>query len=195
MTRRLSKDERALWDRLRETVKPLKRGVKKARAALETLATPEGETQAHAKPQPRPARTKAGSDPAKPARQETPPPPPALAPLEEKTLRRLARGLAEIDARIDLHGMRQERAFNALSTFLRRQQASGARIVLVVTGKGRVGGEGRGVLRESVPHWLSRGDLRNLVVGFEEAHRRHGGGGALYVRIRRRREGGREPGR
>ena len=89
--------------------------------------------------------------------------------------------------------MRQERAFSALSAFLRSQQASGARIVLVVTGKGREGSEGRGVLRESVPHWLAGGKLRPFVVGFEEAHRRHGGGGALYVRIRRRRAAGRLP--
>ncbi len=118
---------------------------------------------------------------------------PSLAPFEEKTVRRLGRGLVDIDARIDLHGMRQERAHAALASFLRRQQASGAKIVLVVTGKGRATSEGRGVLRESVPRWLAEGAFRHLVVGFEEANRRHGGAGALYVRIRRRREAARPP--
>ena len=82
--------------------------------------------------------------------------------------------------------MRQERAFAVLVSFLRHAQARGARIVLVITGKGREGEEGRGVLRQAVPGWLARPDLRDLVVGFEEAGRRHGGAGALYVRLRRR---------
>jgi DNA-nicking Smr family endonuclease len=104
--------------------------------------------------------------------------------MEEKTRRKLGRGLVEIDAKIDLHGMRQERAHDALVGFLRHAQSQGHRIVIVVTGKGKAG-EARGVLRYAVPGWLSRPDLRELVVGFEEAGRRHGGEGALYVRIRR----------
>jgi DNA-nicking Smr family endonuclease len=178
MTRRLSEDEHALWERLRQTVKPLKHSRK---ATRETTA-PRAPSAAREKPPPKAerARTAPPADKAKA--------PPLLAPFEEKTLRRLGRGLIEIDARIDLHGMRQERAHAALASFLRRQQASGARIVLIVTGKGRVGSEGRGVLRESVPRWLAGGEFRHLVVGYEEANRRHGGGGALYVRIRRRRE-------
>ncbi len=182
MTRRLTTDEHELWTRLRQTVKPLRHSHK---AQSETAAP------SPAKPKPRhkadAPKTSSAAPTAKPGK--TPP----LAPLEEKTRRRLARGAVEIEARIDLHGMRQERAFSALSAFLRSQQASGARIVLVVTGKGREGSEGRGVLRESVPHWLAGGELRPFVVGFEEAHRRHGGGGALYVRIRRRRAAGRSP--
>ncbi len=65
--------------------------------------------------------------------------------------------------------------------------------MLVITGKGAPGGERgpdgaeRGVLRRMVPHWLAAADMRAVVVGFEEASRGHGGAGALYVRIRRRR--------
>jgi DNA-nicking Smr family endonuclease len=84
--------------------------------------------------------------------------------------------------------MRQERAHSALTAFLRRAQARGDRIVLVVTGKGATGEDGRGVLRNVVPMWLAQPELRDFVVGFEDAGRRHGGSGALYVRIRRRRE-------
>ena len=184
MTRRLTKADREIWDKLRETVKPLRRrkAAKPAEAAEATAETPATPT----KPEPKSAK------PKKPAPVAAPPPPkitapPALAPFEEKTLRRLGRGLVEIDAKIDLHGMRQERADTALAAFLRHAQARGNRIVLVVTGKGKAGGEGRGILRQVVPGWLSRPDLRELVVGFEEAGRRHGGEGALYVRIRRRR--------
>ena len=83
--------------------------------------------------------------------------------------------------------MRQDRADAALTAFLRSAQARGNRIVLVVTGKGNADRDGRGVLRQVVPGWLARPDLREFVVGFQEAGRRHGGEGALYVRIRRRR--------
>ena len=65
-------------------------------------------------------------------------------------------------------------------------------MVLVITGKGKPADEGRsgerGVLRRMVPHWLAAPDLRTIVVGFEEAAPNHGGGGALYVRIRRQRD-------
>jgi DNA-nicking Smr family endonuclease len=184
MTRRLTKADREIWDKLRETVKPLrKRKAAKPAEALDAALEP---SVALAKLEPKSAK------PRKPAPVAAPSPPkppasPALAPFEEKTLRRLGRGLVEIDAKIDLHGMRQERADAALVAFLRHAQARGNRIVLVVTGKGKAGGEGRGILRQVVPGWLSRPDLRELVVGFEEAGRRHGGEGALYVRIRRRR--------
>jgi DNA-nicking Smr family endonuclease len=83
--------------------------------------------------------------------------------------------------------MRQEKAFRSLISFLRHAQSRGAKVVLVVTGKGRPGEEGRGVLREMVPAWLSRPDMRGVVLGFGEAGRRQGGAGALYVRLRRRR--------
>ena len=67
----------------------------------------------------------------------------------------------------------------------------GARLVIVVTGKGGPLDElgswpnERGVLRRLAPHWLRETDLRSVVLGFEEAGRAHGGSGALYVRLRR----------
>jgi DNA-nicking Smr family endonuclease len=189
--RKLRDDEQQLWDRLKETVRPLSRrhSFKKKAAPPPPKAperTPVLATQ--------PGKTKAKPSPAAPPRVAAiaKPAAPALAPFEEKTLRRLSRGLVAIDDRIDLHGMSQERAHSALNAFLRRSQARGDRIVLVVTGKGqehRQGGrDRRGVLRAFVPTWLGQPALRDLVVGFEKASRRHGGDGALYVRIRRRRE-------
>jgi DNA-nicking Smr family endonuclease len=185
MSRKLTDEERELWDRLRQSVRPL------AKALPQPAEPAENET-----PKP-PANARKKTARAKPQPARSPPPPakpvPALAPLEQRTRRRLSRGLVEIDARIDLHGMRQERAFHALVGFLRRAQMHDHRIVLVVTGKGSGDGEGRGVLNRTVPDWLSRPDLRSFVVGWEPAGRRHGGAGALYVRIRRRREARRLP--
>lgn len=113
---------------------------------------------------------------------------PGLAPLGRRARQKLARGAIPVDAAIDLHGMRQQEAHRALLGFLSGAQREGAKIVLVVTGKG----EGRsaegietGVLRRAVPLWLHAPEWRHLIVGFEEASRTHGGGGALYVRLRR----------
>jgi DNA-nicking Smr family endonuclease len=91
--------------------------------------------------------------------------------------------------------MHQEEAHFALLSFLHRAQGSGHALVLVITGKGGAAVsnglfEERGVLRRMVPHWLRLPDLRHLVIGFEEASPQHGGSGALYVRLRRRRSGG-----
>jgi DNA-nicking Smr family endonuclease len=96
-----------------------------------------------------------------------------------------------IDAALDLHGLTQSEAHDALRGFLRHSQARGARLVIVVTGKGGPRDEPgrwpqeRGVLRRLTPHWLREADLRSVVLGFEEAGRAHGGSGALYVRLRR----------
>src|SRR5262249_39337291 len=120
------------------------------------------------------------------------PPPPPLAPLERRLRQRLARGSETIDRRLDLHGLTQREAHAALAHFLRASQTHGVRIVLVVTGKGArdAGGDPfaeRGVLRRLGPQWLAAAEFRSLVVGFEAAHLGHGGEGALYVRLRRRR--------
>jgi DNA-nicking Smr family endonuclease len=114
----------------------------------------------------------------------------ALAIIDRRTVSRLVKGAVEIDARLDLHGMTQVAAHGRLIRFLKQVQFDDARLVLIITGKGRPGlewggGEERGVLRRAVPLWLAAAEMRPLVVGFGEAAPRHGGGGALYVRIRR----------
>jgi DNA-nicking Smr family endonuclease len=184
--RKLSDDEQGLWDRLKQTVRPLSR----RRPAAKHNAAPEAKTpDAPPPPSKRDKKTKQTTATPSKVSPVAKPSSPSLAPFEEKTLRRLSRGLVGIDDKIDLHGMRQERAHMALGAFLRKSQARGDRIVLIVTGKGQEGGtHERGVLRGAVPQWLAQPELRDLVVGFKEAGRRHGGAGALYVRIRRRRE-------
>jgi DNA-nicking Smr family endonuclease len=113
--------------------------------------------------------------------------------LARRERKRLARGTIAIDARIDLHGLTQSEAHAALARFLRRAQADDARFVLVITGKGARfadhGGD-RGVLRRQVPLWLRLPEFRSYVVGFEDADTVHGGQGALYLRLRRRRSDG-----
>lgn len=121
--------------------------------------------------------------------------PPPLAPIERRLKRDLQRGAAQADGVIDLHGMNQAQAHSALRGFLSHSQAKGAKLVIVITGKGwskelderAAWFEGAGVLRRNAPHWLGEPDMRAIVLGFEEAGPAHGGAGALYVRLRRRR--------
>ena len=173
--RRLSDEEIALWTEVA-------RGVARRRgAALPTPSNPDA-----GKP-PRPPPSAAQVLQSRPAKQSAPP----LAPIERRLKRELARGRGAIDAALDLHGLTQAEAHQALRGFLRHSQARGARLVIVVTGKGapldEPGGwpHERGVLRRLAPHWLREPDLRSVVLGFEEAGRAHGGSGALYVRLRR----------
>ncbi len=138
-----------------------------------------------AKPEPAPAEMLAHAAPA--PHRDTPAlprPAPSLTDIDHRTRAKLRRGRLDVDAKLDLHGMRQAEAHLALIGFLRRAQANGAKLAIVVTGKGR-GGDGSGVLRRLTPMWLQSPNLRDVVVGFGEAARQHGGEGALYVRIRR----------
>ncbi len=109
---------------------------------------------------------------------------PQAMTIDETTRRKLKRGRLEVDAKLDLHGLRQQEAHAALHDFLRREQARGARVAIIVTGTG-FGRAESGVLRRLAPLWLQGPGLRDIVVGFGEAARRHGGEGALYVRLRR----------
>ncbi|WMT75061.1 Smr/MutS family protein [Bradyrhizobium sp. Ash2021] len=179
--RGLSEEERALWESVAKQVKPLR---KRHRAAKPPAAPPEAEAPVAPKPF-------ASPKPPAPPKIITPPrqEPPPLAPIGRRERSHLSRGRKEIDARLDLHGMTQSRAHHRLFTFLQRAHSDGLTFVLVITGKGKVGGaeSERGVLRRQVPLWLSLPEFRSLVVGFEEAHIGHGGEGALYVRVRRSR--------
>jgi DNA-nicking Smr family endonuclease len=118
----------------------------------------------------------------------------AAAPVEmdRKAHRRLTRGKLVPEARIDLHGMTLAAAHPALLGFIADAHARGLRLVLVITGKGKAREEygpiptRTGVLRHQVPQWLTSGPLRPLVLQVAEAHRTHGGTGAYYVYLRRR---------
>lgn len=168
----LSPEDRAIWREVAKTAKP-----------LPGRALPPAEAEAE------PAPPKA--EQAAPSRPAAPPAParPALLPLagvEKRLARDVSRGRRPIEARIDLHGLRQDEAHRELLAFVHRAYQSGAKLVLVITGKGGTGAGERGVLRRMVPHWLADPGLRPMVIGFDDAARMHGGEGALYVRIRRK---------
>jgi len=111
--------------------------------------------------------------------------------MDKRAFRRLKRGQTKPEARLDLHGMTVNAAHSALTSFVHSAHASGKRLVLVITGKGRsVNDDGPipsrvGVLRHQVPQWLNMPPLSPLILQVTQAHQRHGGGGALYVYLRR----------
>jgi len=184
--RNVSDEEHALWAGVVRSIKPLR----PATATAEPIASPgRGNRQDEIRQAPPDACA------APPSSKRREPPPavksPPLAPLDRRAKQRVARGRDAIDDRIDLHGKTQRQAHAALLGFLRQAQAEGAKMVLVVTGKGSGTAAPdraeRGVLRRQVPLWLELPEFRHLVVGFSEAHVSHGGQGALYLRLRRAR--------
>ena len=131
---------------------------------------------------------------------ETTPPKPArpgnLENLNRQETRKVRRGKLEVDGKIDLHGLRQNEAHQLLISRVSDARLKGKRILLVVTGKG-AGKEGRkdgsepfwdrggGILKQQVPIWLREEPLRSMIFSVQEAHQRHGGGGALYVFLKK----------
>lgn len=106
---------------------------------------------------------------------------------------RMRKGQVEPDARIDLHGMTEAVAHRALLRFLEGAAKRGNRLILVVTGKGNPSRREsaswmqspHGVLKQMVPRWLNEPDAAALIASVAKAHVRHGGGGALYVYLRK----------
>jgi DNA-nicking Smr family endonuclease len=176
MTRRidrLSEDDRVLWNLVARTAKPLK-----GKSAVDIPdigpdiaddTKPMLRDQAMAPAAATKARTQHVSH-----------------ALDEPTLEKLSKGRLPIEGRVDLHGLSQDEAYSLLFSFLHRAHAGGIRYVLVITGKGSSSG-GDGILRRAVPAWLSTPAFRPLVSSHDHAARKHGGSGALYVRLRRAR--------
>jgi DNA-nicking Smr family endonuclease len=170
-----------LWDDVTETVLPLKPR-RRVRLAAPLPLPPVTS--------PPPKRSKIIAMPSYQSPQTPGAPPIGL--IEPKLRKRLGRGRIALDGTLDLHGMRQDEAYAALSRYLHARSARGDRTILVITGKGlkKVNGDPttiveRGVLRTMLPIWLSSPDLMPLVAGWDQSAQSHGGEGAWYVRLRR----------
>ena len=187
----LSREDADLWSRTAQSLQPLRRA--KPRIAAGKADQPAISHSPRSKPTPASPAT-----PTEPAvKPRALPAVPPLADFDQRKLRRIARGRSEIEARVDLHGLRQSEAHHRLRAFVLDAHARGLRSVLVITGKGASGAQHdaawddprseRGVIRRNVPVWLEEPELRAIVVSYTSAHARHGGDGALYVHLRRRR--------
>lgn len=188
--------DHGLWDDVRRTITPLRKS-RATSGAGRAPGLPPGGALAHVPHGQRPPQPQAL--PRDVLRSAVPPP---LAALDRRMAQKLSRGQLEPDARLDLHGDGLEVARMKLFHFIETQRRSGSRLLLVITGKGAspfarhtlhgVGyfhaPEREGRLRREVPNWLHESHFRDHVSGFQPAHPRHGGGGAYYVRLRRRPE-------
>ncbi len=192
--RSVTPEEAELWSRLAQSVD---KGKNKPRVTAH-VASADPLTVDKACPVPPPTTA---AQPAPRGLKPQPPAPrpgrvPPLAEVDRRTQRQLASGKVAIDARFDLHGVRRRDARAQLHAFLSASQERGCKTVLVITGKGddadsrdhlahALGEARRGVLRRLVPQWLEEPGLRSLVLSYSAAGIRHGGEGALYVRLRR----------
>ena len=174
-----------LWKRVTESITPL---AKRRAAPIVPGAAPPRPAIPRASSLPRPVGPPPGTNkPAPELRADRAP------GLDKSTHDKLRRGQLPVDGKLDLHGMDRVRAHRALGRFLESSAMQGRRCVLVVTGKGGAKPEEPGVLKSEVPRWLNETTLRPLILAFTPAQPRHGGAGALYVYLKRRREGAAQP--
>lgn len=162
--RKLSTEEQALWRRVVESVRPLH--ALHAETAPAEIAIPR-----------------------KAPNKQPPPPPKAAAPgvtLDGSWDKRLARGLVQPDRTLDLHGHSLATAYDLLDRRLEQAILAGARMLLLITGKPRSGSERRGAIRAAVGDWLAASRHAGQIAAVRGAHPRHGGSGALYIILRRR---------
>ncbi|MEN5275333.1 Smr/MutS family protein [Brucella sp. TWI432] len=181
----LKPEDRILWETVAKTAKPL--AGKKLQAEELSVFSELMAQEAEKKP------VKKAPSPV----AETQPPKKKVNSLKEMpihafdrpTHRKISKGRVDIEARIDLHGLTQNDAYELLYGFLLSAHARGLKHVMVITGKGRSFGS-EGVLKQAVPHWFSTPLFRLLVSAYEDAAHHHGGHGALYVRLRKQTQNG-----
>ena len=191
-------DGQALWQKLTAGIKPLKG--RERREPAQSL--PKETAKSRLDPLPGPneaAKNETGKGPSSGAalgagppvkvfgsRPEETPAGTVRSGLNKRDAERLKRGKMPIDARLDLHGMTLPQAHQALRSFVLRAQAAERRCLLVITGTGRTK-EGGGALRRELRHWLAEPGLAGSVLGLEQAQPQHGGAGAFYLLLRRKR--------
>ncbi|MET3559615.1 DNA-nicking Smr family endonuclease [Bartonella japonica] len=177
----LSSQDRLLWDMVRRTIKPLHD--KSHSSITKDVANIDNKKQQIIQGFPLSQEDKQRSAVIK-KEKGTDAQVHKLHFFDRAAHRKIAKGHYPIEARLDLHGCMQEEAYFFLKNFLHSSQKNGLRYVLVITGKGQSPGSD-GALYKVVPHWLSTPAFRYYVHAFEQAARQHGGGGALYVLLRR----------
>lgn len=183
MTRSRKPEDEHLWERVAQGVTPLK---SRNRVAVNDVNT---DLLKNGKKPEKPAPRRALLQTLQTTTTVAPPIRPATAPIEvgasagvdKRTAERLRRGKMGLDGTLDLHGMTQAKAHTALTLFIDTAHHADKRCLLVITGKGQ------GILKRAVPHWLSDPFLRPKILSVMTARPDHGGDGALYVLLRRRR--------
>jgi DNA-nicking Smr family endonuclease len=175
--RALSPDEQALWAKVAETIRPLSRVPLPAKAP--SLLT--------TKPVPPPIAARPKGPPPRPSQPAAAPTPAIGNTLDGSWDRKLSSGTVQPDRIVDLHGHDLERAWQAIDSALEKALVNRERVLLLITGHARPGDPPvqRGRIRAAVHDWLAASRHRGRIAAVRGAHRRHGGGGSLYVILRR----------
>lgn len=180
--KKLTREDRILWGKVARSVTPMPGKVAdEDEAEPQDFAVMLDAPPVAARPQ-RQASPPVAMPPYSPERQATAR---GAHGIDRTTRAKLAKGRLAIEGKVDLHDLTQSEAHALLLSFLHRAYADGRRHVLVVTGKGASLGS-EGILRRAVPGWLATPPFRALVSAYEPAASRHGGSGALYIRLRRK---------
>lgn len=191
--RTLTEDEKMLWSEIAKRTEKLEKPIFRPKQT-QSLSRKK-------KPEPKTIESKFSIGPGVKTKTAThdilPPLPDRLAAkpvtMDRKSFSKMRKGKLSPEGRIDLHGMTLSQAYPALVSFIVSAHSAGKRLVLIITGKGKDRDdygpipERRGVLRHQVPQWLAQGNISPLILQITEAHGKHGGGGAYYVYLRRRR--------
>ncbi len=176
---KLDKDkiDQELWDYATQDVTPIKQS--------KSITVPKAQTKKQA--------PKQKSKPSYPIRNETPQSTPHPHQTDRKTAQKLKRGQIPIDATLDLHGMSKSKAYAALQRFITTSVHEGCKCVLIITGKGRprtntpLSAAKPGILKTQTPQWLSEPHLQSYILQTQIAKPKHGGEGAIYVLLRKKR--------
>lgn len=187
--RGLSPEEAALWAKVASTVRP----ISPARTGQGKNVKPAAVVPVKKSPRPKPASRPAAPPASRPAGgAPTPRNEEDKRGLDSHWERRLSRTSTQPDFSLDLHGHTLDQAYDRLNDGLTQAKAMGARLVLVVTGKPRPvdaadRANKRGAIRAKILDWLAAGQHASDIAAIRKAHRRHGGEGALYIVLKRRR--------
>ncbi len=183
----LSVEDQALWEHVTQSVRRVQTDLMSVSSQNQTLELNEPIRKRASKPK------KTRTSPTQLASKQFKPSVPRMSHgdtsgMDRRTTQKLKRGKLDIEGTLDLHGYTQTKAHQALSRFLQTGYETGRRTVLIITGKGdRLGGR-PGIIKEAVPEWFNETPMRQWVTGFSYAAPKDGGNGALYVRIKRRRD-------
>ena len=179
-----------MWAQVARTVTPLE----KRRAAVQAAVLATAPTKAVVSVPVSPPKKVKGRVPAPLPPKPVVPKPKADAPLhlDGSWEKRISKGTLAPDFSLDLHGSNLDQAYVRLMHGLTQAKAMGARVVLIVTGKPRPvdamdRGTARGAIRAKITDWLGASDHAHDIVAIRGAHRRHGGQGAIYVVLKKRR--------
>lgn len=175
--RSLSPEEAALWARVTSTIRPLSRDENDR----EAIAPAAGASVI--------SKSATGALLASGLKRQE-----GRAPgttLDGSWDRRLRNGAIQPDRIVDLHGMSLDGAWQAIDRALERAISRGERLLLLITGHQRPGDlpVRRGAIRAAIHDWLAASRHTRDIAAVRAAHGRHGGGGSLYIVLRRKAHG------